>query len=70
MCLICIEYEKGKLKAAEALRNLSELKENLDPDHVKEIQRKIINDTWEKWDFKLNDLSIRDDYYDKHGNGD
>ena len=70
MCLICIEYEKGKLKAPDALRNLAELKENLDPDHVKELQKRIINDTWKKWNFKLNDLSIRDDYYDKHGNGD
>ena len=48
MCLICIEYEKGKLKAREALRNLVELKENLDPDHVKELQNRIITDVWEK----------------------
>ena len=48
MCLICIEYEKGKLKAAEALRNLSELKENLDPDHVKELQNRIITDVWKE----------------------
>ena len=48
MCLICIEYEKGKLKAPDALRNLMELKENLDPDHVKELQNRIIADVWEK----------------------
>ena len=48
MCLICIEYEKGKLKAREALRNLAELKENLDPDHVIELQKRIVTDVWEK----------------------
>jgi len=48
MCLICIEYEKGKLKAREALRNLAELKENLDPEHVRELQKRIITDVWEE----------------------
>ena len=48
MCLICIEYEKGKLKARDALRNLVELKENLDPEHVRELQKRIVTDFWEK----------------------
>ena len=48
MCLICIEYEKGKLKAEEALKNLMELKENLDPEHVKELQNRIITDVWKE----------------------
>jgi predicted nucleic acid-binding protein len=66
MCIICIEYEKGKLKPADALRNLQELKEILDKEHVREIQKKIINDAWKR----SKDKSKRLFKQQGHNNGD
>ena len=37
MCLICIEYEKGKLKIDEAFRNLGEIKEIIGEEHYYEV---------------------------------
>ena len=34
MCLICVDYQKGKLTVSEAWRNLQEMQEVLDSDHV------------------------------------
>ena len=34
MCLICTEYQKGKLTVNEAWRNLQEMQEVLAPEHV------------------------------------
>ena len=34
MCLICTEYQKGKLTVNEASNNLSEMQDTLDPEHV------------------------------------
>ena len=34
MCLICTEYQKGKLTVSEAWRNLQEMQDTLDPEHV------------------------------------
>ena len=33
MCIICIEFEKGKLKLGEAIRNYGEMKETLTEEH-------------------------------------
>ena len=33
MCLICTEYQKGKLTVSEAWRNLQEMQDTLDPEH-------------------------------------
>ena len=48
MCLICQEYQKGKLKIHEALRNLEEMKETIDSDHYSEVYSKIYSDQIEK----------------------
>ena len=34
MCLICVEYQKGKLTASEAWNNLNEMQEAMDPEHI------------------------------------
>tara|TARA_A100001515_G_C4535560_1_gene198395 strand:- start:191 stop:382 length:192 start_codon:yes stop_codon:yes gene_type:complete len=34
MCLICTEYQKGKLTVNEAWNNLQEMQEILEPEHV------------------------------------
>jgi len=37
MCLVCIEYEKGKLKIDEAFHNLGEIKELIGEEHYEEV---------------------------------
>jgi hypothetical protein len=59
MCLICIEYEKGKLLATEGLRNLEEMKPQLEEKHYIEVYDKLYDDQieqqleeyWEQWGF-------------------
>lgn len=46
MCLICVELTKNKLTANEARRNLEEMHEDLDKEHIFEILRAI----WKKED--------------------
>jgi hypothetical protein len=41
MCIICIDFERGALKPKEARRALGEMREKLDPTHVKEVERKL-----------------------------
>tara|TARA_Y100001970_G_C14119019_1_gene795236 strand:+ start:493 stop:690 length:198 start_codon:yes stop_codon:yes gene_type:complete len=47
MCIICIELEKDKILPWEASRNLTEMSESLDPEHILEVLdliRKIENE--------------------------
>tara|TARA_R100001509_G_scaffold162188_1_gene133199 strand:+ start:70 stop:267 length:198 start_codon:yes stop_codon:yes gene_type:complete len=37
MCIICIEIEKNRILPWEASRNLLEMSESLDPEHVLEV---------------------------------
>ena len=53
MCLICVEFEKGKLTQEEAWKNLSEMAESVDPKHAIEIIKKLIPSGLHKFD-KLN----------------
>ena len=41
MCLICVVYEKGKLTSKEALRNISEMLEEVGEAHAIEVVEKI-----------------------------
>ena len=34
MCLICAEYQKGKLTVSEAWQNLQEMQETIEPEHI------------------------------------
>ena len=43
MCLICVELQKNKLTSHEARRNLGELFEDMDKEHVKEVLKLIWN---------------------------
>ena len=38
MCLICVEFQQGRLTITEARRNLSEMVESLEPDHAEEVE--------------------------------
>jgi len=53
MCIICIDYQQAKLTLDEAWRNLKEMQEEMDPNHVEEV----VSMLWE------------DDCYSSHGNG-
>jgi len=48
MCLVCIEYSKKKLKAAEALRNLVEMKEQVGEEHYEEASGRIYQEYLEE----------------------
>jgi hypothetical protein len=37
MCIICVDLQKGLLTPFEATRNLSEMIETLDEEHVEEV---------------------------------
>ena len=43
MCLICVDIIKEKLTSSEAFKNLWELMEDMDKEHVEEVVEKIIN---------------------------
>ena len=63
MCLICIEFEKGKLKIGEAVRNYGEMKETLSKEHQKEVENKLFNNFpfYNGWD---------DEFWEQTGFGD
>jgi hypothetical protein len=42
MCIICIDIEKGKLTAFEALQNFGEMQTQLTQKHAEELATKII----------------------------
>jgi len=41
MCLICIDFDRGSLKLREAKRALGELRGTLDPEHLREVEKKL-----------------------------
>jgi hypothetical protein len=61
MCLICIEYAKGKLLPSEGLRNLEEMKPQLEKKHYYEVYNKLEDDILEKQ---------LEDYWEEMGFGD
>jgi hypothetical protein len=41
MCIICIDLARGALKVAEARRSLGEMRSQLDPKHVRELEERL-----------------------------
>ena len=41
MCIICVELDNHKLDPWEAARNLSELIDQIEEDHIPEVDEKI-----------------------------
>ncbi len=41
MCIICVDFARGALKLREARRALGEMASDLDPEHVKEIEKRL-----------------------------
>ena len=50
MCIICVEFEMSRLTIKEARRNLSEMAESLDPEHVEEIEKALDEKEFEQMD--------------------
>jgi len=42
MCLVCVEYGKGKLKFNEAFKNLGEIKELIGDEHYDEVYSSLV----------------------------
>ena len=63
MCIICVEFEKGKLSLDEAVRNYGEMKETLSEEHQKEVEGLIFNN------FPLYH-GLDDEYWEETGFGD
>tara|TARA_Y100000310_G_scaffold165500_1_gene165235 strand:+ start:1244 stop:1462 length:219 start_codon:yes stop_codon:yes gene_type:complete len=57
MCLICAELKNDKLTSHEARRNLGELFEDMDKEHVKEVLKLI----WDKEDNEKDEEDIWED---------
>ena len=51
MCIICVELQKGLLTPFEATRNLTEMVDQIDEDHLKEVFELIT--FHEEQDFRL-----------------
>ena len=60
MCIICVEFEMSRLTIKEARRNLAEMAESLDPEHVEEIERALDEQELEQMD----DEEFREEYDD------
>ena len=79
MCLICVQYESGKLSTDEALRNIGEMKSYIDRGHfeetVKFLNQEIEKEEWAQMGTDQNapyeEFEEQDeDYYEQTGFGD
>ena len=61
MCLICVEFEMSRLTITEARRNLAEMKDVLEKEHVEEIERLLLEKELEQGD-KLDEEEFREEY--------
>ena len=48
MCLVCIEYAKGNLLPEEGLRNLQEMKPQMEEDHYWKVYNMLSDDHTEQ----------------------
>jgi len=71
MCLICEHFRADKLTTQEAMRNLDEIADSLEPEHIREVVMMIVlaeiektKDGLEKYEEELDDFwndSLLDD---------
>jgi len=62
MCMLCVEFMKGKMTVHEGWKNLSEMQEVLEPPHVEAIEEML----WNAWYEAQDD----EEGYQEHGQGD
>ena len=58
MCLICVEFEMSKITISEARKNLAEMSQSLEKEHVEEINKMLLAKELEQ----LNDEEFREEY--------
>lgn len=58
MCLICVEFQRGKLTWREASDNLDEIKEAIGFDHYDEVVDMIIDSDQYQEEFRLHWLGL------------
>ena len=58
MCLICVEFEMSRITIEEARKNLAEMSESLDKEHVEEIKKMLLAKELEQ----LDDDEFREEY--------
>lgn len=61
MCIICVEFEMSRLTIIEARRNLAEMKEVLDEEHVQEIEKMLDEKEAERIK-KMDDEEFREEF--------
>lgn len=73
MCLICVEFQKGKMTIDEGWKNLSEMRETIEEEHITEVEEML----WDAWALQENKEAILnhpeadvDHWYWEHGHGD
>jgi len=49
MCIVCIEYAKGKMTTEEGLRALGELETAEERKHVEEVRERLEKLWFEEW---------------------
>jgi RNase H-fold protein (predicted Holliday junction resolvase) len=64
MCIICIDLEKERLSTQEAFRNLNEMYDSLEEEHVKEV----VEILFERLHSRMNDEDEESDLWDGLGN--
>lgn len=63
MCIICVEFEMSKLTIMEARRNLAEMKEVLEEEHIKEIE-KLLREKEAERIRKMDEEEFREEFAD------
>ena len=58
MCLICVEFEMSKITISEARRNLAEMSQTLEKEHIEEINKMLLAKELEQ----LDDEEFREEY--------
>ena len=58
MCLICVEFEMSKITISEARRNLAEMSQTLEKEHIEEINKLLLAKELEQ----LDDEEFREEY--------
>ncbi len=64
MCIICIDLERERLSTQEAFRNLNEMYDSLDEEHIKEV----VEILFERLHSRMNDEDEESDLWDGLGN--
>lgn len=64
MCIICIDLERERLSTQEAFRNLNEMYDSLEEEHIKEVVEKL----FDRLHSRMNDEDKELDLWDDLGN--